>query len=83
MKIATFQGFVENGQVRLLDNVRLPEKATVFVVVPGAEQAGTIWARSPRLAHPEQAGDFKKEIIKEDCDAVVASTTSDCRGERK
>jgi hypothetical protein len=71
MKIATFQGFVENGQVRLVDNVRLPEKATVFVVVPGAEISNAIWARSPRLAHPEQAGDFKKEVIEEGCDAGV------------
>lgn len=71
MKIATFQGFIENGQVRLVDDVRLPEKATVFVVVPGAEISAAIGVRSPRLAHPEQAGDFEKEIIEEGCDAGV------------
>ncbi len=71
MKIATFQGFVENGQVRLVDDVRLPEKATVFVVVPGAEISAAIGVRSPRLAHPEQARDFKKEVIEEGCDAGV------------
>ena len=71
MKIATFQGFVENGQVRLVDNVRLPEKATVFVVVPGAEIPAAIAARSPRLAHPEQASDFTKEVVEEGCDAGV------------
>ncbi len=71
MKIATFQGFVENGQIRLVDNVRLPEKATVFVVVPGAEISASVCVRSPRLAHPEQAGDFKKEVVEEACDAGV------------
>ena len=37
MSIATFQGVVENGQVRLANDVRLPERATVYVVVPAAE----------------------------------------------
>lgn len=71
MKISTFEGFVENGQIRLIDDVRLPEKATVFVVVPDTEISAAIGARSPRLAHPEQAGDFKKEVIEEGCDAGV------------
>ena len=34
MSVTTFQGTVENGQVRLAANVTLPDKATVFVVVP-------------------------------------------------
>jgi hypothetical protein len=68
MKIATYQGFVENGQVRLVDNVGLPEKATVFVV-PGAEISASAGVRSPRLAHPQQAGDFRKEVVEEGCDA--------------
>ncbi len=38
MPVATFQGTIENGQVRLPANVNLPEKATVYVVVPGLEQ---------------------------------------------
>ena len=37
MSVATFQGVVENGKVRLGNNVRLPERATVYVVVPEAE----------------------------------------------
>ena len=36
MSVATFQGVVENGQVRLPSDVRLPESATVYVVVPDA-----------------------------------------------
>ena len=37
MPVATFQGVVENGQVRLASDIRLPESATVYVVVPDVE----------------------------------------------
>ncbi len=37
MPVATYMGVVENGQVRLASDVRLPESATVFVVVPDVE----------------------------------------------
>ena len=37
MPVTTFQGTVENGQVRLSADVRLPEKAKVYVVVPDFE----------------------------------------------
>lgn len=33
MPVTTFQGTIENGQVRLPANANLPEKATVYVVV--------------------------------------------------
>jgi hypothetical protein len=71
MRIATYRGFVENGQVRLVDNVRLPEKATVFVVVPDPEISAAVCVRSPRLARPEQAGDFEKEVVFQGCEAGV------------
>ena len=38
MSVTTFQGTIENGQVRLSANVTLPENATVYVVVPDVEQ---------------------------------------------
>lgn len=34
MSVTTFQGTVENGQVRLATDVRLPEHAKVYVVIP-------------------------------------------------
>ena len=34
MSVTTYQGTVENGQVRLAGNVRLPENARVYDVVP-------------------------------------------------
>lgn len=37
MLVTTFQGTVEDGQVRLAADAQLPEHATVYVVVPDAE----------------------------------------------
>lgn len=67
MKVATFEAVVENGQIRLPGSVRLPEKARVYVVVPGVPSAAYIG--SPRLMHPEQASDFEKEVIEGDLNA--------------
>ena len=69
MKVTTFEGIVENGQIRLPANVRLPEKARVYVVIPDAEVEVVAYIGSPRLVHPEQAADFKKEVIKDIQDA--------------
>ena len=63
MKIDTYEGIVENGHIRLPADVRLPEKARVYVVIPGVEARPVAYVGSPRLVHPEQAADFKKEII--------------------
>ena len=42
MPVTTFQGTVENGQVRLPVNVRLPENAKVYVIVSDFEpEAGS------------------------------------------
>jgi antitoxin component of MazEF toxin-antitoxin module len=37
MSVTTYQGTVENGQVRLTGDVHLPENAKVYVVVPDVE----------------------------------------------
>jgi len=37
MSVATFQGVVKNGQVRLTSDVHLSEGAIVYVVVPDVE----------------------------------------------
>ncbi len=65
MKVTTFQGIVENGQIRLDVDVRLPEKATVYVVIPDIEVPQASYVGSPRLVHPEQAADFKKEVVED------------------
>jgi len=66
MKVTTFEAFVENGQIRLPGSIRLPEKAKVYVVVPGLPSAA--YVGSPRLARPEQAVDFEKEVSEGDLD---------------
>ena len=72
MKVVTYEGVVENGQVRLPAAVTLPEKAKVYVVVPGSfdmEVQRVPKIASPRLVHPEQAADFVKEVVEERTDA--------------
>ena len=71
MKGATYEGIVQNGKIRLPDGIHLPELTKVYVVVPEAESKLIGHLRSPRLAHREQAIDFKKEIIDEANDAGV------------
>ena len=63
MNVASFEGIVENGQVKLQENVRVPEGTKVYVVIPGVGQPGTTRLMSPRLAHPEQAKDFEVTVI--------------------
>jgi hypothetical protein len=69
MKGTTYEGIVQNGNVRLPDGIHLPEMTKVYVVVPDVEPQRIAHLRSPRLAHPEQAIDFKKEVIEEGTDA--------------
>jgi hypothetical protein len=69
MRIATFEAIVENGQIRLPTSIHLPEKAKVYVIIPGVEVPSAAYIGSPRLARPEQASDFKKEVIEGDLNA--------------
>ena len=71
MQVTAFEGFIEDGQIRLKANVTLPEKTKVYVVIPDFETEEVIHVYTPRLAHPEQAADFTKEVIKESPDAGV------------
>ena len=65
MSAATFEGVVEQGQIKLDSDVRLPEGTKVYVVVPGIEidVSRKVFLHSPRLARPEQAADFELEVI--------------------
>ena len=65
MKVATYEATVERGQIKLLETVHLPEHARVYVVVPGAETKPPFYIGTPRLAQPEKAVDFAKEVIEE------------------
>jgi hypothetical protein len=63
MNVATFEAVVVNGQIKLPDNLHLPEQTRVYVVIPGIGEPSAIRLMSPRLAHPEQARDFQKTIV--------------------
>jgi hypothetical protein len=63
MRIATFEGIVEGGQIRLQADTHLPEKTEVYVIVPAIQAPETAHMCRPRLVHPEQAVDFRMEII--------------------
>jgi hypothetical protein len=63
MQVTAFEGVIENGQIRLTTNINLPEKTKVYVIIPGYEIKKSFHVYSPRLAHPEQAADFQKEVF--------------------
>ena len=71
MQVTAYEGIIENGQIRLKTNVSLPNKTKVYVIIPEMETQKRVRIVSPRLVHPEQAIDFKKEIIEEDLNADV------------
>ena len=71
MSIVTIEGVVEHGQIRLKSDIQLPDNTMVYVVVPGMQVQQIAHVASPRLAHPEQAADFKLEVVEEPADASV------------
>jgi hypothetical protein len=71
MAAATFEGIVENGRIRLRGDVTLPDHTRVYVVIPDFENAPQAHVRSPRLARPEQAADFAKQVIEVADDAQL------------
>jgi hypothetical protein len=77
----TIEGIVENGQIRLLENIRLPENTRVYVVIAESKASRPLQMHSPRLAHPEQAADFVKQVIEESTDGanMMRLDTTDLR----
>ncbi len=67
------EGYVKDGQIRLIDSATLPEEAKVYVVVADAPpRVSRIW--SPRLADPRQIEEFSMEMTelsKDNSDAEV------------
>ena len=60
------EGVVENGQIKLNSDIRLPDGAKVYLIIPDIELENiVIHLRSPRLARPEQATDFKMEVVEQ------------------
>lgn len=71
MSVVTFEGIVDQGQIQLKTSVRLPDKTKVYVVVPDFQVEQAVHISSPRLVHPEQAADFKMEIVEASSNARV------------
>lgn len=66
MPLTAIEGVVENGTIRLREDVLLPDKTRVFVIITDSRPIASAHVRTPRLARREQAGDFRKQIV-EDC----------------
>jgi hypothetical protein len=72
MAVATFEGIVEAGQIRLLSGEQLPENTTVYIVVPDYKTEEeptykvTLPAKprvmSPRLERKEDASHFALKV---------------------
>ena len=71
MRVVTYEGIVDGDQIRLKGDVHLPDRTKVYVVVPALEAKQVVHVYSPRLAHPEQATDFRKEIVEVAPDASL------------
>lgn len=71
MQVTTFEGVIEGGIIRLRGNVKLPERTRVYVIVPNLNVALLARIASPRLAHPEQAVDFVKEVVEIEPDGTL------------
>jgi hypothetical protein len=61
--LTTIEGVVENGKIRLHEDVVLPEAARVFVIIADPQASPSAHIHTPRLADPRQAGDFRKKVI--------------------
>lgn len=71
MATATFEAIVENGAIRLPEGVTLPERATIYVVVPGTNATNPIFdvtlpprprIYSPRMKNRADAARFVMEV---------------------
>ena len=71
MSVVTIEAVIEDGQIRLPPNVRLPDQTKVYIVIPGMEVEQVVRLASPRLARPEQIADFTLEVVEAAPDAGV------------
>lgn len=63
MQVTAIEGVVENGRIRLREDVVLAENTRVFVVIADAPVTSPPRIRTPHLADPKQAVDFQKQIV--------------------
>ena len=68
MQVATYEGRVVNGAIRLDDNVILPENCRVIVILPDIR---LVSMPSVRLVNPKDAAALKMEFVDEDMNDKV------------
>lgn len=68
MQITAIQGIVKNGKIQLSEDVKLPEAARVYIVIPADEKVKRVM--SPRLVNQADAKHFEK-IVEVDVDDEV------------
>jgi predicted DNA-binding antitoxin AbrB/MazE fold protein len=71
MGVLTIEGIVDNGQIKIISDVQLPEHTKVYIVVPDMKIEQTVNLFSPRLKNPEQATEFEMEVIEDSSDASL------------
>ena len=72
MLVTAIEGVVENGKIRLREEVTLAENTKVYVIVADPQMASNpARVRTPRLANPQQAGDFRKQVLEIPADAKL------------
>ena len=63
MRIVALEGIVEKSQIRLISDLRLPDKTKVYMVIPNMQIENVAYSYTPRLADPSQSADFKMEAL--------------------
>jgi len=69
MPLTAIEGIVENGRIRLREDVTLAENTKVYVIVTESPAKPGAHMYSPRLADRSQAGEFRKQVFEMDSDA--------------
>lgn len=59
MSVATFEGVVENGQIRLKTDIHLPDKTKVYVIVPETQVKQIAKIFSPPVSLPRASFRFQ------------------------
>jgi len=67
MSVSTYKGTVENGQIKLKINVKLPEKTEVYIIVPDEKPKFDLAEMAAQMPkdYKTQEEDFGKPVGKE------------------
>ncbi len=72
MLVTAIEGVVENGKIRLREELSLAENTRVYVIVADLHATPTPpQIRTPRLADTKQAADFRKQVMEIPLDAQL------------